>query len=348
MPIKFRPADLARWGLSPAKAAEQVELAFSGGVVAEINKGIRRLKIVVRLEDDEREKIEQVRDLILQGRAGAQVRLEDVASIGVESTSNLIARENGRRKATISLNVAVGSNLGDLVETVKLKVNPIVTKYGYTVHYGGQFEAQQSASRTIYIMGSGVIVLILILLQMALGSTRAAVLVMINLPLALIGGILAVFLTESPSILANSRALFGLGGIYIAPVLSIASMVGFVTLFGIAVRNGILLVNHYAHLMREEGKSLIEAVTQGSMERLVPILMTALTAILGLVPLVMAAGQPGSELLAPLAVVVLGGLITSTILNLFIVPAGYMLFFKGREEKITMRREQMEDFESPY
>lgn len=346
VPIKFRSKDLARWGLSPAMAAEQVELAFSGGIVAEVNQGIRRLQVVVRLEDNERERIEQVRNLILKGKDGAQVRLEDVATIGVERTSNLIARENGRRKATVSCNVNVSSNLGDLVEEVQAKVNPIVEKYGYEVHYGGQFEAQQSASRTIYIMGSGVILVILLLLQMALGSIRAAVLVMINLPLALIGGILAVYLTESPSVLANMRALLGLGGTYVAPVLSIASMVGFVTLFGIAVRNGILLVNHYSHLMREEGRLLLEAVIQGSMERLVPILMTALTAILGLVPLVLAAGKPGSELLAPLAVVVLGGLITSTILNLFVVPAGYLLFFLGREDRILQRPPDVEDFES--
>ncbi len=155
---------------------------------------------------------------------------------------------------------------------MKAKVDPIVAEAGCTVHYGGQFEAQQSASRTIYVMGSGVVVFIFILLSMALGSGRAAGLVMVNLPLALIGGIVAVFLT-TPGIspVANALALFGIGS-YRAPVLSIASMVGFVTLFGIAVRNGILLVNHYATLMLKEGADLREAVVRGSMERLVPIL----------------------------------------------------------------------------
>ncbi len=133
------------------------------------------------------------------------------------------------------------------------------------------------------------------------------------------------------SVLA-ARNLLGVGGRYQAPVISIASMVGFVTLFGIAVRNGILLVNHYQHLMEREGASLTEAVSRGSMERLVPILMTALAAVLGLVPLAMASGEPGSELLAPLAVVILGGLITSTFLNLVVVPAGYSLIF-GRERQ---------------
>jgi Cu/Ag efflux pump CusA len=197
------------------------------------------------------------------------------------------------------------------------------------VQYGGQFEAQQSASRTIYLMGGFVCVVILVLLATAFNSTRAALLVMINLPLALIGGVVAIFITESDNVFANAIALFGFGA-YQAPVISIASMVGFVTLFGIAVRNGLLLVNHYAHLMEHEGMSFDDAVVQGSMQRLSPILMTALTAVLGLLPLALAAGEPGSELLAPLAVVVLGGLVTSTFLNLVVVPAGYYMIFRGR------------------
>lgn len=266
-----------------------------------------------------------------------------MATVGRERTSNLITRESGRRKAVVSANVAEGQNLGDLVAAVQAKVDPVVKKYGLEVHYGGQFEAQQSASKTIYIMGIGVIVVILLLLNMALGSTRAALLVMINLPLSLIGGIVAIFLAESPGVISNAFALFGVGGPYVAPVISIASLVGFVTLFGIAVRNGILLVNHYQDLMRAEGLSMRDAVFKGSMERLVPILMTALTAILGLIPLAMAAGEPGSELLAPLAIVVLGGLISSTILNLFVVPAGYVLVFgwsDKRKNKHQIRKEE--------
>jgi Cu/Ag efflux pump CusA len=191
-------------------------------------------------------------------------------------------------------------------------------------------------------MGSGVILVILLLLYMAFSSFRAALLVMVNLPLALIGGIAAVYITESPNIWANTLALFGFGD-YRAPVLSIASMVGFVTLFGIAVRNGILLVNHYQHLMTEEGRNVAQAVVQGSMERLVPILMTALAAVLGLVPLALAAGEPGSELLAPLAIVVLGGLVTSTFLNLVVVPAGYSLIFKNENRVTSARRAQSEE-----
>jgi Cu/Ag efflux pump CusA len=226
------------------------------------------------------------------------------------------------------------------VAQVRRVVDPIVARYGYEVHYGGQFEAQQSAARTIYLMGGGVVLVILLLLYMAFDSFKAALLVMVNLPLALIGGVAAIYFTESADLWGNTLALFGAPGrTYRAPVISIASMVGFVTLFGIAVRNGILLVNHYQHLMREEGKSPAEAVVQGSMERLVPILMTALAAVLGLVPLALAAGEPGSELLAPLAIVVLGGLVTSTFLNLIVVPAGFSLLFSGRRSGTTTQAE---------
>ena len=327
--IRYRPQDLQRSGLTPADAAEQVEAAFSGVEVDRVNEGVRQYSVVVRLDPEERQSPEDVKALLLRGEGGALVRLSEVADIGPERTPLGIQRENARRKAVVSLNVAEGYNLGHVVEAVQAKVDPLVHRYGYTVTYGGQFEAQQSAARTIYIMGFFVCLVILLLLAMAFGSTRAALLVMVNLPLALIGGVVAVFLTESPSIVGNLLGLAGVGS-YQAPVLSIASMVGFVTLFGIAVRNGLLLVNHYAHLMDEEGASFDEAIARGSAERLVPILMTALTAVLGLVPLALAKGEPGSELLAPLAIVVLGGLVTSTLLNLVVVPAGYYMMFRNR------------------
>jgi CzcA family heavy metal efflux pump len=330
LPVRYRPRDLAAAGLSPATAAEQVQDALQGETVAEVNEGMRRYAITVRLHPDERERIDDVGNLILRGVGGANVRLRDVADIGRERTSNLIARENGRRKAVVSCNVADGYNLGQLVALVKQRIEPIVTGAGCTLALGGQFEAQQSASDSILVMGSFVVVIMLMLVHAALGSLRAAMLVMVNLPLALIGGIVAIYLTESPSLWWNTLALFGLGGErYVAPVISIASMVGFITLFGIAVRNGILLVRHYFDLMHE-GVPLTEAILRGSMERLVPILMTALTAALGLLPIVMAAGEPGSEILAPLSVVVLGGLLSSTFLNLLVVPAGFYLLFKNQ------------------
>jgi HME family heavy-metal exporter len=344
IPIRYRHDDLRRYGLTPAGAAQQVTHALFGEVVAEVNEGVRRYDIVVRLDPEARRSMVDVRELILRGKSGAMVRLREVADIGPEDAAMAIQRENARRKAVISTNVAEGYNLGHVVERVRQVVDPIVHRYGYEVHYGGQFEAQQSAAKTIYVMGGGVVLVILLLLYMAFDSFRAALLVMVNLPLALIGGVAAIYFTESESLWGNTLALFGIGERYRAPVLSIASMVGFVTLFGIAVRNGILLVNHYQQLMREEKKPLHEAVVQGSMERLVPILMTALAAVLGLVPLAMAAGKPGSELLAPLAVVVLGGLVTSTFLNLVVVPAGYLLIFGSqRHAAADAERSRRED-----
>ncbi|MDC1141857.1 efflux RND transporter permease subunit [Planctomycetota bacterium] len=323
IPIVFRNRDLAQYGLTPAEATEQVEAAFNGIEVAEVYEGQRRYRMVVRFAAEVRESPEKLKELILTGQDGVMVRLPEVATIGIENASNLITRENGRRKAVISANVAEGYNLGHLVEKVKAKVDPIVHKAGYSVAYGGQFEAQQAAQKRLLLLGSGVLALILLLLITALGNWKAAVLVMVNLPLALIGGVIAIFVSESPDIFGNIAALFGQGR-YIAPIISVASMVGFITLFGIAVRNGILLVSHFQQLQKE-GMPLQQAILQGSSERLVPILMTALTAVLGLIPLAMAAGEPGSELLAPLAVVVLGGLVTSTFLNLLVVPAGYAL-----------------------
>lgn len=339
VPIRYRHQDLAAAGLTPADAAEQVQVALYGAEVAEVNQGVRRYAMVVRLDASERERIEQVKDLMLRGtaedgRPGPTVRLRDVADIGPEKTPNIIARENAQRKAVISCNVADGYNLGDLVNQVKARVEPIVAREGYLVEFGGQFEAQQSASRTLLIAGAGIAVVMLFLLQLSTGSLKVAALVMINLPLATIGGIAAVFVTDSlmhAGLVRNTLALIGLGASrFQAPVLSIASLVGFISLFGIAVRNGILLVNHYRHLIEEEHKALPDAIVQGSMERLVPILMTALAAALGLLPLALASGKPGSELLSPLAVVVLGGLLTSTFLNLFVVPVGYALVHRVR------------------
>ncbi len=328
VPIHYRHQDLAAAGLTPALAAEQVQQAIYGEIVTGINQGVRRFDLVVRLAQEERESIDQLKALRLRGVGGAVVRLEEVADIGPERTPNIIARENARRKAVISCNVAEGFNLGDLVAQVRARVDPIVQRAGYSVHYGGQFEAQQSASRTILVAGVGVAVAMLMLLHLSTGSLRVALLVMLNLPLATIGGIAAVYLTETSRPFGNTLSLLGLSSIpYEAPVMSIASLVGFITLFGIAVRNGILLVNHYQHLMTLENKPMREAIVQGSMERLVPILMTALCAALGLIPIALAKGEPGSELLAPLAIVVLGGLITSTFLNLVVVPAGYALVF---------------------
>jgi CzcA family heavy metal efflux pump len=328
LPIRYRHQDLAAAGLTPSAAAMQVQAALAGETVAEVHLGVRRVGLTVRLAPEERERLDQIEDLTLRGMGGALVRLRDVADIGPERTSNLIARENAQRKAVISCNVGDGTNLGDLVERVREKVDPIVRDAGLTVQYGGQFEAQESATRTLLIGGALVALVMFLLLQLSTGSFRVAALVLVNLPLSILGGIAAIYLVESQNPLEQIFAVFGASSAEVAPpVVSIASLIGFVTLFGIAVRNGILLVNHYHHVAVAEGRPLAEAIERGSVERLVPILMTALSSALGLVPLALALGEPGSELLAPLAVVVLGGLISSTFLNLVVVPAGYSLIF---------------------
>jgi HME family heavy-metal exporter len=329
LPVEYRPSELAAYGLTPASAARQVRNAIFGVEVAEVNEGIRRFALTIRFAEHERDSVRDLRSLALRGQGGALVRLEEVADIGPEMSSNLIARENAQRKAVVSLNVEEGHNLGHLVKQVQQRVDPIVERHGCTVKYGGQFEAQQSASRTIWVFGGIVVVITLVLLNLATGSMRVSLLVLVNLPLALIGGILAIFLTESPNIFTNTFALFGMGT-YTAPVISIASLVGFITLFGIAIRNGILLVNHYKHLLDEESASMEEAIVRGSMERLVPILMTALTAALAVIPIVLKGDQPGNEILAPLSVVILGGLLSSTFLNLIVVPAGYAAIHRLR------------------
>jgi HME family heavy-metal exporter len=338
LPIRYRPADLAAAGLSPADAAAQVEAAVAGVTVATTYLGPRRLDVAVRLDPRERERIDQIGEVVLRGGDGARVRLREVADYGPELASNLIAREGGRRKALVTANIADDANLGDVVALVREKVDPIAKAAGVGVTYGGQFEAQQSASRTIILMGLGVLVAMFLLLQVATGGAAPALMTMLNVPLALIGGVVAMFLVESDRPFANLLALAGFGGTYVPPVVSIASLVGFVTLFGIAVRNGILLVNHYRHLREEEGVPAREAIVRGSLERLVPILMTALTAALGLLPLALAGDRPGNEILAPLAVVVLGGLVSSTFLNLVVVPAAASLVLSSRPSLSTNPR----------
>jgi Cu/Ag efflux pump CusA len=200
--------------------------------------------------------------------------------------------------------------LRSVIEEVQEKITANVTlPGGYFLEYGGQFESEEEATRTVTMMSIISIIAILAFLYIEFGNFRQAALVMVNLPLALIGGIVSIFFTKG--------------------IISIASLVGFITLFGIAVRNGILMVSHYNYLIDREGKSLIQAVKQGSMERLNPILMTALTTGFALVPLALASEKPGSELQSPMAVVILGGLITATFLNLIVLP---VLFIKwGRK-----------------
>ena len=320
--IRYVRERLAAYGLTPGEAARQVRAKLVGEQVATLNDGPRRMGLTVRLTESERDDPEDVARLILVGSSGQQARLSEVADLGPEPAPVQISREDGRRRALISLGVGDGTNLGHLVERVAAAVDPIVRERGFTVAYGGQFEAQRTAGRTLAFACLVVLAGVLLLLELAIGSVRVSLLVLANLPLALIGGVVAVFWVGSPDPWNNLVALLR-GGDYLAPVLSIASLVGFVTLFGIAVRGGLLLVGHYAHLTGD-GVPLREAVVRGSSERLVPVLMTASTAALALMPIVLAGSEPGSELLAPLSVVIVGGLVSSTLLNLLVIPAGYL------------------------
>ncbi|MEL6714388.1 MAG: efflux RND transporter permease subunit, partial [Planctomycetota bacterium] len=186
----------------------------------------------------------------------------------------------------------------------------------------------------------GVLSVVVILLTSAFGQLRLALVVLLNLPLALVGGVAALFIASAPGVVENLAGLFGFGA-YVAPVVSISALVGFIGLAGIACRNGLLLVSHYQHLIEDEGVPTSEAVQRGAQERLVPILMTALSSGLALVPLVAAKGEIGSELQYPIAVVILGGLVTSTLLNLFVVPAAFSLFGRSRMSGVGRTTERL-------
>ena len=236
---------------------------------------------------------------------GQKVPLSQLAAITIDRGPNAISREDVQRKIVVQANVA-GRDLGSTVADIQAAVAARITlPAGYHVIYGGQFESQEEATRTLAMLSVVSIAVIFLILYAEFGSGRTATLVMANLPLALIGGVVAVLLT---------------GG-----VVSIASLVGFVTLFGIATRNGILLVAHYRQLL-SEGVPLREAVVRGSLERLSPILMTALTAGLALIPLAFGGGEPGNELQTPMAIVILGGLLSATALNMVVLPALYWLY----------------------
>ncbi len=318
--VKLDRAALARYGLQSGAVSETLETAMLGQNVGTLLEGQRSYDLIVRFNDASRGNIEAIRATLIDTPSGAKIPLSSVAQISEGFGPNQIARENVQRRIVISANVA-GRDLGSVVSEIQAKVKSEVRlPAGYYLEYGGQFEAQQAASRLILALSGFSLVAIFLLLQMALGHPRAALQVMVNIPLALVGGIVAVFLT---------------GG-----VLSIASLIGFISLFGITSRNGIMMISHYQHLMREEGENWTpQMIIRGSLERLVPVMMTALTAGLALIPLAIAAGQPGKEILQPLAVVVLGGLVTSTLLDQVVTPALFWKYGKAVGDKAIAQRE---------
>ncbi|MFN0253388.1 MAG: efflux RND transporter permease subunit [Kofleriaceae bacterium] len=308
--IVFDRDAISRYGVRTGQLAETIETAYAGTKVTRVLENQRSYDLVVRYRDDQRVNVDAIRDTVVDTPSGARVPLKMLATIRDDIGPNLIMRENVQRRIVVSANTS-GRDLRGIIDDIRAGIErDVKLPEGYYVEYGGQFESEQAASRTILLLGLAVIAGIFVVLFLAFGSLRNAVLIMVNLPLALIGGVLAVFVS---------------GG-----VLSVASLVGFVTLFGIATRNGIMMVSHYEHLQTVEGASFEESVSRGSMERLSPVLMTALCAGLALVPLVLAGAEPGNELQAPMGIVILGGLLSATALNMIVVPALYARFGRAR------------------
>ena len=305
--LRFKRDALALHGLSVRQVADAVETAFTGKAVSRVRQGQASFDLTVRFDPASRASLESVRATLITTSAGARVPLSALADIVNDRAPYYITRENAQRKMVVMANVA-GRDLAGVVNELRAKVaSGVQLPSGYHIEYGGQFESAREASRVLLLLGAAVLVGIFLLLFVAFGRVRDALLVMLNLPLAMMGGVAGVFAA---------------GG-----VLSVASIIGFITLFGIATRNGVMLVAHIRHLIEHEGvKEGLDAVARGAEERLVPILMTALATALALVPLVLAAGQPGSEIQAPMAVVILCGLASSTLLNMFVVPALYARF----------------------
>jgi Cu/Ag efflux pump CusA len=303
-----RPA-AAAVGLSAEALAETVDTAFNGHAASQVLEEQRTYDVLVRFDDSARQSVESIGGTLIDTPTGLKVPIAQVAEVRVDQGPNTINRENVQRRIIVQANVA-DRDLGSVIEDVRTAISQKVQlPQGYFVQYGGQFESQEKASRQILLLSTVAIAGIFLLLYIALKSVRSAFLVMANLPLALIGGVVMVFIS---------------GG-----TLSIASLVGFITLFGIATRNGIMLISHYSHLMTEEGVGFRDAIVQGSMERLSPILMTALVTGVGLIPLALGVGQPGKEIQQPMAIVILGGIFTSTFLNMIVIPALYLKYGKA-------------------
>ena len=305
--VRVDPAAASRYGLVTGAVAEGLQTARVGRTVGQVLEGQIAFPLVVRHEHAAREALAGVGDTRIQAPDGALVPLSAVASVSQDRGPNFVMRENAQRRLVVQSNVT-GRDLRGVVNDIQARIGQSVRlPRGYRIEYGGQFESEADASRQLLWLSAGVVTAIFLVLSSAFGSARDGLLIMVNLPLALIGGVAGVYLA---------------GG-----VLSVASMVGFITLFGIATRNGIMLVSHIRHLQANEGVTdLQSAVVRGATERVVPILMTALAAGLALVPIALSAGRPGSEIQAPMAMVIMFGLLSSTALNMIVVPVLYARF----------------------
>ena len=311
--VGFDRTALARHGLPAGEAASVLETALLGRRVGQIIDGQLAVPLILRYETSDLADLEAIWQTRLDMPAGARVPLGSLAEIVEDRGPNFIGRENAQRRIIVSANIA-GRDLGSVVADVRAQVDTgVALPEGYRVEYGGQFEAEEEAERLLLGLGAGAVAGIFLILYSACRSSRDAAIMMINLPLALIGGVAGVFLG---------------GG-----VLSIAALIGFIALFGIATRNGIMLVSRIRRLLEEEGVvDVREAIIRGSVDRLVPIVMTALSTGLALLPVALRFGEPGSEIQAPLALVIVCGLFSSTALNMFVVPALMLLRYRERRE----------------
>jgi CzcA family heavy metal efflux pump len=315
--VRLNRAAAARYGLQVGQTNEILETALNGRVVSQAIDEAKRLDLLVRLDDPFRNDLEAFRRLLIDGPDGSKVPLALVADVSIADGPNQILRENAQRRIVVQCNTA-GRDLGSVIADVRQVLgNRVSFEPGYFLVYGGQFESQQEATRLIALLSFISIGLMFAVLYGHFRSTRLTLQIMANIPFATIGGVIAIFLS---------------GG-----TLSVASLVGFITLAGISARNGIMMISHYLHLMKYEGEAFDERmIVRGSLERLVPVLMTALTTGLAMLPFALAGGEPGKEILQPVAVVILGGLLSATLLDQFVTPA---LFYKfGRPAAVAHQR----------
>jgi CzcA family heavy metal efflux pump len=310
--IKANREMLNQYGITIGEFNEFVDVSFAGEKVSEIYEGNKTFDLMLRLDDANRGNIDKIKNAMIDGTNGQKIPLYYVADVVSTTGPNTINRENVQRKTVVSANVS-GRDQKSVVEEIQKIINEKVKlPEDYHIEYGGQFEAEAEASKTLIATSLLSILIIFLILFREFKTVKLAAIILINLPLALIGGVFSIYFTSG--------------------ILSIPAIIGFITLFGVATRNGILLISHY-NTLREEGYTLFDTVIQGSKDRLSPILMTALTAGLALIPLAIAGDLPGNEIQSPMAKVILGGLLTSTILNIFIVPAVYYLSNKKEATK---------------
>lgn len=310
---------LAKYGISLPEFSEFVNVCLAGEAVSQVYEKGKSFDLTVRVKDDLRDQMEKIRNLMIDTKDGQKIPLNYVAEIRSAMGPNTISRENVKRKIVISANVA-DRDLRSVVNDIQDRVDTeIKLPEGYHIEYGGQFESEQAASRTLALTSFMSIVIIFLLLYYEFRSVKESAIILINLPLALIGGVFALLITTGE--------------------VSIPAIIGFISLFGIATRNGMLLISHYNHLQHEEGYSVYDSVIRGSLDRLNPILMTALSSALALIPLALGGALPGNEIQSPMAKVILGGLLTSTFLNGFIIPIVYLMMHKASLQPSPQERE---------